>query len=834
MERVLEGDEALADMRKSDYMYVHEVPPRSTAASSKLPRGIGRNGEILESKIMALMEELEETSSGFGARKKQNTSRHSRPNDPSQPSSSVPPRSPSDASLVDDDEVEGNLNGSTLVDGTTNTTTNKTNSSGRIDGNGLVSILKNFAECGDNDYLVCGMDGGTADNDGALPYDRRRHSLLLDSRPRSACPTSPDRTLTSRVSFSDDRLVVVHEVPRMSAKEKSRSFYSAREMHTIRQDALDDGTDRYSDDRNTTEKVTAPTTTSPEDTRAPGIQEQYSEAAPATETEFEHESTTKEDDARDESIHELNTINDDGNVALRTEKIANDPADKNGGYVERRSSIGSEYSENNFATGVLLELEMNEVFPKAAEKFDALDEDSQLQFVNSHNFQPISRMSSGREKQVAFYNAFLHLVSASTLNAVEEISSYDVATCSAGSATMESTEMGELAAKKAVVKIIEADIIEQLENDKHEEISSLHSIVTDDNLSQFGIEIPYEQKQALQKSKSPFHFDFSKYVHAVKKARAHSSARRATVATRKDHEHAAERVRSSTDEENAPTEKITDIIEAKPTDDITYIDDTAALNGEREGDAITRILDYCGMSCVVEGFFDDLVENMLCVGEEEKARGECGQTESDHNPASKCQAKKETKKKEGKKKKKKRRKKKKEKHQTNEEANEKKTGNTEAEDICKEAFQPREKEEAVVPEKEAEEICVRIIKERVKLKKNMELARKKATQKHLQQSRLQSTKAPNAGSTSGAAMQPSSNRKANKKVAAGKNTSRTGTKVPPSKERPDQGGAVRNLSSNNRSSPAGPATSRTRTGAQKKYRFTTGLKKTSRLVKSPE
>ena len=49
--------------------------------------------------------------------------------------------------------------------------------------------------------------------------------------------TSPDRTISSRVSFSDDRLVVVHEFPRMSATEKSQSFYSARELHTIRQDA---------------------------------------------------------------------------------------------------------------------------------------------------------------------------------------------------------------------------------------------------------------------------------------------------------------------------------------------------------------------------------------------------------------------------------------------------------------------------------------------------------------------------------------------------------------------------------------------------------------------
>eukprot|EP00561_Arcocellulus_cornucervis_P010263 CAMPEP_0185825550 /NCGR_PEP_ID=MMETSP1322-20130828/31101_1 /TAXON_ID=265543 /ORGANISM="Minutocellus polymorphus, Strain RCC2270" /LENGTH=379 /DNA_ID=CAMNT_0028523273 /DNA_START=261 /DNA_END=1399 /DNA_ORIENTATION=- len=264
------------------------------------------------------------TSSGFGARKKQNTSR-SRPNDQSQ-SSSVAPRSPArplsltrqqsrgakvasrkdqaaprrirdalperffalrlrcalhvtlsaersvtvvvgfseiagtalsltrprwaeqaqDTSLVDDDhDVEMNLNGSILLDkdDTTSPTSKTPNSSGgRADGSGLVSILKNFAECGDTDYLVCGTDGcgGTAtDNDGAaLPYNRRRHSLFDSCSDRPATrATSPDRTISSRVSFSDDRLVVVHEFPRMSATEKSQSFYSARELHTIRQDA---------------------------------------------------------------------------------------------------------------------------------------------------------------------------------------------------------------------------------------------------------------------------------------------------------------------------------------------------------------------------------------------------------------------------------------------------------------------------------------------------------------------------------------------------------------------------------------------------------------------
>ena len=180
--------------------------------------------------------------------KKQNKSR--RPNDNNPSSSSVPPRSPTrpltrprwaeqaqDASLVDDDQdVEVNLNGSILAE--KDDTAPTSSSSSRVDGNGLVSILKNFAECGDNDYLVCGREG-TTDNDSALPYRRGRHSLFdsCTDRPSRTRHLSPDRSLSSRVSFSDDKLVVVHELPRMSAKEKSRSFYSARELHTIRQDA---------------------------------------------------------------------------------------------------------------------------------------------------------------------------------------------------------------------------------------------------------------------------------------------------------------------------------------------------------------------------------------------------------------------------------------------------------------------------------------------------------------------------------------------------------------------------------------------------------------------
>ena len=618
------------------------------------------------------------------------------------------------------------------------------------------------------------------------------------------------------------------------------------------------------------------------------------------EAEVEHESKTKEDDARDESIHELdivnddssnlelNTVNDDGNVAFHTETFTNDPTkstrglETNAGYIKRRSSIWSKdlrpgrpgnpdvagcinfysdmlFSSADFAPGVLLELEMNGVFPKAAEKFDALDEDSQIRFVNSHNRQLISRTSPGREKQVAFYHAFLHLVSTSTQNAVQEISAYDFA--SSCSDTKGSTEKGELAATKAVAKIIEADIIEELENDDQDEISSLHSFMTDANLSRFGVEIPYEQYQALQKSKSPFHFDFSKYVHAVKKARAHLSTRRATVTTRKDQKHVAAREKSSAVEQT----KIADI-EAKPTDDISYDDDTATRllleaeaeedrsreeveSGKQERDEMFSIPDCANLASMMtaaaakrEGLemisipdctdlvsmSNDLVSMMTAAvsiknNNERESAPTCEKSseksENDHNPTceaetkEKVEEKKPAKKEEGVVPEKKtltnkeaRDKKPIEKKKKRHEKKEKRLANKEIE-----KKKHIEKEEDVVPEKktgnaEAEDITMRILKDHVKRKRKIEQARKKAIQELLQQSRPQPIKAPNARSSKGASKKHSSPAEKTKNRSSSSTSSRS-------------------------------SSSRTKTSAQRNYKqVSTGLKKTPRviLVKSSE
>jgi len=231
-------------------------------------------------------------------------------------------------------------------------------------------------------------------------------------------------------------------------------------------------------------------------------------------------------------------------------------------------------------------------------------------------------------------------------------------------------------------------------------------------------------------------------------------------------------------------------------------DNEAASTGEQEGGEMFSIPDCTNLASMMTAAVG--IKN---VNEHESATI-CERSESDHNSASKCQAKEE-----------------------GEETKEKSLANEEAK-----TKKPREKE--------AEDISMRVLKEHVKRKRKIEQARKKAIQELLQQSRLhrlQSTKAPNARYSNG--------RKTNKKINTGKNTSRS-TKVPLSKGRRDQGGAIQNLPSNKRSSSTGQAknrssssssassrssSSRIRTGAQRNYRqVSTGLNKTSRLVKCSE
>eukprot|EP00563_Minutocellus_polymorphus_P005796 CAMPEP_0181044556 /NCGR_PEP_ID=MMETSP1070-20121207/13329_1 /TAXON_ID=265543 /ORGANISM="Minutocellus polymorphus, Strain NH13" /LENGTH=357 /DNA_ID=CAMNT_0023123009 /DNA_START=156 /DNA_END=1226 /DNA_ORIENTATION=+ len=102
----------------------------------------------------------------------------------------------------------------------------------RVHNYGLVSILKGCTDCGASDYLY---EMSTTDTgDASSPNRRRRRFFYRGGRP----PTSPDRTIASRVSFSEE--LAVRELPRMSSDEKSRRFYTARELQTIRKDAREE------------------------------------------------------------------------------------------------------------------------------------------------------------------------------------------------------------------------------------------------------------------------------------------------------------------------------------------------------------------------------------------------------------------------------------------------------------------------------------------------------------------------------------------------------------------------------------------------------------------
>ena len=100
----------------------------------------------------------------------------------------------------------------------------------RVNASGLVSILKGCTECGGG--------GGAGYDDDDIVVDRKGpagQSCLASN----ASPSSVSyRTLCSRVSFSEE--LSVREVPKMSSEEKSKQFYTASELQSIRRDARDE------------------------------------------------------------------------------------------------------------------------------------------------------------------------------------------------------------------------------------------------------------------------------------------------------------------------------------------------------------------------------------------------------------------------------------------------------------------------------------------------------------------------------------------------------------------------------------------------------------------
>ena len=231
------------------------------------------------------------------------------------------------------------------------------------------------------------------------------------------------------------------------------------------------------------------------------------------------------------------------------------------------------FNSSDLATGVMLELEANGLFLNAAEKFSAMDEEAQMHFINRNTHlllgpsQPLSATRSSREengkegeapddeeeapkesespklsigtpqipgvgsssdKDEAFFHALLQLVFSSISNALEEVSTYFNNSCSASDESRE--ELLASTAPKAVAKIIETDIMEQLETlPATDAVPPVENMVVPEE----GVEFSVEQYQALRRSKSLFDtgisFNFSKYLQAVKKAKAHLATTTTTV-----------------------------------------------------------------------------------------------------------------------------------------------------------------------------------------------------------------------------------------------------------------------------------------------------------------
>ena len=177
------------------------------------------------------------------------------------------------SSLLDNDEddvdrlkdpFDGNIEGrsNSIINSNSNNfppypSPPRTPTGSRVNAHGLVSILKGCAECGTehNDYLCDNEeDDFVVGAAGSTPARRRffhRRFTTTNDMNQPTPPASPgDRTITSRVSFSEE--LVVRELPEMSSEEKSRRFYSADELRTIRTDAREEKemADQFQDDVN--------------------------------------------------------------------------------------------------------------------------------------------------------------------------------------------------------------------------------------------------------------------------------------------------------------------------------------------------------------------------------------------------------------------------------------------------------------------------------------------------------------------------------------------------------------------------------------------------------
>ena len=427
-------------------------------------------------------------------------------------------------------------------------------------------------------------------------------------------------------------------------------------------------------------------------------------------------------------------------------------------------------------------------------------------------------MGSSSDKDEAFFHALLQLVSSSISNALEEVSTYFYSSCSASDESRE--ELLASTAPKAVAKIIETDIMEQLETlSVTDAVPPIEKMVVPEE----GVEFSVEQYQALRRSKSLFDtgisFNFSKYLQAVKKAKAHLAT--TTTAVSAPSLDMPETKVISPPEKNQPPSKTSNqpkcrVIKSRVVPlnvkvagfEEDYFKNAAAKNTQ-DGAEPSSLL---GMLPSLESpsllHFLNLLpsvapaSNTIGTGE-----GESCNTDVDKSKSSVLEKKKIL-------------------ASANEQKTQPEKTLAKNDAIASPIVKPALKAEIAVTEKKAtevdqvEDICQRIVQEHIKKKKKIEKAKKKAIQEHLNKCRSDKASMTSTISSRGSSVQ-----------------ARTGIKrgckstslPPPCREGRDESNMVKKSANQRRAKPGAPTRAKPKT--PQNYKVTSGLKKSRKPLK---
>lgn len=510
------------------------------------------------------------------------------------------------------------------------------------------------------------------------------------------------------------------------------------------------------------------------------------------------------------------------------------------------------FGSADLATGVMLELEANGVFLKAAEKFSAMDEDAQFRFIDQNNHlllgpsqhmaetkaseqedaseevdlepsaseMPISGVSSSHKKEEEFFQALLQLVLSSITNALEEISGYFKTSYTAKEESVERAVA--LTAPKVVAKIIENDIMEQLETSSSAD--AIPPIEKMPNVPEEGVEVSVEQHQALRGSKSLFDngisLDFSRYLKAVRKTKAH-------LATTKTPSTAPEdipepKVSPSEKEEafikpNDPSKcrviksRVVSLDSKQPGIEDEYFKSVAAKNaqGSAESSSLLGMLPNLESPRLLH--FLDIFPSAPTAPDSIDIGNDDSKNKAEADKANRSEGEKKV----------------------------EESANTEQEGRANEvlatnnvivarAVVPKTKEESATAKPqtmemdEVEDICQRIVQQHVKRKRKAEKAKKKAIQEHLHHK----TRSDKVSMTSTISSRTTNSGKKVQARTGIKKGEKSASPPPSCREGRNQSDMVRNLTSTKKAHAEPIPPTRVKPKSQQNYKVTSGLKKT--------